>query len=103
MSDLAPEEQSIDTIPRGKDFNGIYQQMLDLAGEHLNEPVTATIDTWEDGTFRVRVFHHIPASNEREVLYYHSEEGVIRYGVESDDELKSERVVSTNEPVMGSS
>lgn len=90
---LALEEQSPETVPRADAFAAVYDRMLTLASEHLTSPISVTVDTWEDGTFRIQAYHQ-RHPHEREVLYYHSEEGVVRYGVEAGDELKCERVVT---------
>lgn len=88
-------------LPALTEVVDVYDRMVELADEHLTRPVTAKINTWEDGTFRIRVFHQ-RRPDVRETLYYHSEEGTVRYGVEGDDELKDERVVTTIEPAAGS-
>lgn len=85
-----------DALPDATAFASIYAELLELAEEHLTRPVSTTIDTWEDGTFRIRVYHHIPPESQ-ETLYYHSAEGEVRYGIETPDELKDERVVTTIE------
>ncbi|MEF8782068.1 MAG: hypothetical protein V5A39_03855 [Haloarculaceae archaeon] len=74
--------------------------MLELAADHLSSPISVTVDTWEDGTYRIQAYHCRP--DEREVLYYHSDEGVVRYGVEAGDDLKCDREVTRIEPPEGS-
>lgn len=94
MDGIALDEQSVATMPRAEAFATAYDELLDLASDHLTEPVSATIDTWEDGEFRIRVYHQIPP-DEREVLYYHSSEPEVRYAIQSDDSIRGERVVAT--------
>mgnify|MGYP000601519195 CR=1 FL=1 len=91
-------------IPRADEFGTVYDQLLELADEHLTEPVSAKVDAWEDGTYRVLVYHHIPP-DQREGLYFHSDEGVVRYGIEdnSEGELKNERVITTISPSTSAS
>jgi len=103
MSGADLDERPPDTVPRTDAFGDVFDRLLELADEHLEEPVAATVDAYDDGTYRVQVYHHIPP-DEREVLYYHSDEGVIRYGVEDlgSDTLKTERVVESLEPTTGS-
>lgn len=79
----------------------VYDEMVELADEHLQRPVSTTLDTWEDGTFRIRIYHQI-APEKRESLYYNSDEGEVHYGVEAADELKDHRVIKTVEPPSGS-
>lgn len=95
-------EDPIDAMPGAAAFEDVYHRLLELAADELHRPVSTTIDTWEDGTFRIRVYHHIAGAGERETLYYHSDEGVVRYGIEGGDRLKDERVVTTIEPPAGS-
>lgn len=95
--DVSLEEQSMDTIPRSQAFADVYDEMLDLAPEYLDENVSVEVDAWMDGSFRVVVFHW-RGEDEREALYYHSDEGVVRYGVETDEELKVDRSVTAIEP-----
>lgn len=90
-----------DVLPALSEVVDIYEQIVELANDHLSRPITVKINTWEDGTFRIRAFHQ-RRSNVRETLYYHSDEGVIRYGVEGDDELKDEQIITTIEPAAGS-
>lgn len=91
---MGPEihEGSLDEIPRAESFAPVYHEMLELVPEHLSRPVSVSIKAWEDGTFRIMVFHQI-ATDRREALYYHSDEDVIRYGIEDGNELEDERVV----------
>jgi len=91
------EDQSPATVPRADEFAAIYDFMLEIAPEHLETPISATVDTWEDGEIRITVYHHYPGTEKREVLYYHSSEGVIRYGVESEDRVRDEQVITTVE------
>jgi len=86
------EDESIENIPQSDAFSEIYERMLDLAPEYVPSPASATVDAWEDGTFRVKIYHSIGTSG-RELLHYHSEEGVIKYGLIEDDELVEERVL----------
>jgi hypothetical protein len=83
-------------LPPASAFTGVYAELHELADDYLDRPITATIDTFEDGTFRVQVYHHISPDG-REALYYHSEEGEILYGVEASDELKTVERVKTPE------
>lgn len=91
---MSTDASVADQLPPVEEISPIYDRLLELAGEHLARPVTATVDTWEDGTFRIRVFHHYAGTDNRETLYYHSAEGAVRYGVEGDDTLTDERVVA---------
>jgi len=90
-------------LPRADAFADVYDRMLDLADEHLPTPISATIDTWEDGEFRIKLYHHIPTDTE-EVLYYHSAEQTVRYAIQDleAETLTNERVVATIEPATGS-
>jgi hypothetical protein len=84
-------------LPELTEMVDVYEAMVELSEEHLHRPVTVNINTWEDGTFRIRVFHQRRPTI-RETLYYHSEEGVVRYGVEADDELNDEHVLTAIDP-----
>jgi hypothetical protein len=87
-------EGSVDGIPEPDDFADVYHRMLELGRDYLREPVSVKIDGWQDGTFRITVFHFVPGSDgRREALFYHSEEEEIIYGVEDNDELQSKQVV----------
>ena len=77
----------------GTQITPIYDEMRELADEHLTRPVTFTIDTYEDGTFRIRAEHHIPPDGE-ETLYYHSEDQTIRYAVVLDGAIKDEKIIA---------
>jgi len=90
---LEPEDDSIENIPLADAFAKIYERMLDLTPEHLDSPVSTTIDAWVDGTYQIKIYHHI-VNDDRELLYYHSEDGVIKYGLIGDDELVEERVIA---------
>jgi hypothetical protein len=79
----------------------IYETLVELADEHLQRPVTTTVDTWEDGTFRIRVYHQ-RSPEVRETLYYHSAEGKVWYGVEAGETLRDDEVITTIEPPSGS-
>lgn len=83
-------------LPHSEAFAAIYDDLLELADAHIDRPRSATIDTWEDGTFRIRIYHQRHPDT-RESLYYHSEEGVVRYGVEDLDAgtLTTEREITT--------
>jgi dsDNA-binding SOS-regulon protein len=102
MSKIPFEEQSVETIPRSEAFAEVYDQMLELADEHLTEPLSAKISTFEDGTFRITVYHHFAGAGEREVLYYHTERSdcQVIYGIESDEEIRDEHVITSIEPPM---
>jgi hypothetical protein len=71
----------------------IYDRMRELADEHLTRPVTFTIDTYEDGTFRIQAKHHIPPDGE-ETLYYHSEKETVRYAVMVNGGMKDEKIIA---------
>lgn len=86
------EDESVENIPRPREFGEIYGRMLDLAPDHVRSPMSAKIDCWEDATFRIKIFHSIGNSG-RELLHFHSEEGVIKYGLIEDDMLVEERVL----------
>jgi len=100
MPGIPLDDQSIKTIPRAEAFANVYDQMLELAAEHLTEPVTARVDTFEDGTFRITVYHHLAGAGEREVLYYHTERSdcQVKYGIESDEEIKQEEIITSINP-----
>jgi len=88
-----PDDQA---LPRADAFATIYDELLTLAAEHVDRPHSATIDTWEDGTFRIRIYHQ-RSPDIQESLYYHSAEGVVRHGVEDHDTgtLRTERELTT--------
>lgn len=106
MTKLPPGEGSIATIPEADQFVPVYERMHDLAAEHLTEPVTAQINTYEDATFRVTFYHHYPGQDKREVLYYHTErsDGTVKYGIEdyANETITNERVITAIEPGGGS-
>jgi hypothetical protein len=83
-------------IPSAGEFSEVYDKMLMLAEEHVRHPQSAEIDAWEDGTFRIKIFHK-HGTSEEDSLYYHSEEGVIKYAIEDLDagELVTEREITT--------
>lgn len=83
-----------DVLPALTEVVDVYDELVELADDHLQRPVSTKINTWEDGTFRIRVFHQ-RRPDVRETLYYHSDEGEILYGVEGDEELKEMRVISS--------
>ena len=101
MSSATQSEEPCESVPRAGTFAEIYDEVLDLVDGHLQRPVTATIDTYEDGTFRIQIYHHVPPDT-REALYYHSAEGTVFYGVEDGDELKEMDPVTSIEPPAGS-
>lgn len=93
-------------MPDAAAFADVYDELLELAEEHLTRPVTATVRTYEDGTIRILVYHHRPAQQEREVLYYHTErsDGAVEYAIEdrANEELRAERTIAEIEPPAGS-
>lgn len=90
-------------IPQAQTFASVYNEMVALADEHLTRPFTATVDAWEDGEIRIRVYHVVAGDpDHKEQLYYHSDGGEIRYAITDGDEIKDERVVREAEPAEGS-
>lgn len=92
---------SIADVPRAASFAKIFDRMLDLAEDHVASPVTASVDAYEDGTFRIKIYHHRPP-DEKEMLYYHSDEGRVLYGRENDERIIIMREVERIEPAVGS-
>jgi hypothetical protein len=82
-----------ETTPDDTRLTPVYERLQVLADEHLTRPVTFTIDTYEDETFRIQAKHHIPPDGE-EILYYHSDDQTVRYAVQLEGGLKEERVVA---------
>jgi hypothetical protein len=84
-------------LPEPSSFAPIYATVCELAEELLDGPVQTEITTWEDGEFKIRVFHGYGPNSAgcgarlRTVLRYHSAEGqvdgaVLEVDAESGDE-----------------
>lgn len=70
----------------------MYDRLVKLADDHLDDPTTAEITTYAGGTFKIRVFHR-RSLDEREVLQYHSKYGDVRRAVVSDETIVAEREI----------
>lgn len=68
-------------MPAFEEFGPVYESLLELAEEHLDSPVQTRIETWEDGEFKIRVFHGYAPQEDgqrlRSVLRYHSAEDAV--------------------------
>jgi hypothetical protein len=58
---------------------------------------------WSVSSISIGVYHHLAGAGEREVLYYHTERSdcQVRYGIESDEEIRDDQVVTSIEPSFG--
>jgi hypothetical protein len=90
-----------DELPPATAFADVYTELCALVDEYLERPVGSKINTWEDGSVRVQIWHQ-RSPDERAVLYYHSDRGEIEYAVEHGDSVTSRETVRSVEPPPGS-
>jgi len=50
-------EPLAEQFPAKSRVSSVYKQMLELAREHLDDPWTCEITTWEDGEIEVSLWH----------------------------------------------
>lgn len=75
----------------------VYNRLRKLAADQLDDPVTARITQYDDGTYQMVVSHLNPVEETKESLNYHSEQTKVVYGVKDIDseEILRERVIET--------
>jgi hypothetical protein len=77
----------------------VVDEVIDIAREHLKQPISVKIWTWEDGTFKVHAKHWYPAGvttryGHRSVIQYHSDREVVKgYLLEKDTETDDESLL----------
>lgn len=92
------KDPAVDAIPTCAEFGPALEKVLAIAERELAGPVSVSIDTWEDGEFRIDVRHShglIPPDDNRLVsmIHYHSAEKNIIAGAHEVRSDGSETVI----------
>lgn len=69
--------------PDAAEIAPMYDRLFKITDDHLDDPTTAEITTYADGTFNISVFHR-RSLDEREVLLYHVNTGPPRGRIRRD-------------------
>jgi len=98
---LPPERQlpADRIVPSMETIAPVVDEVLDIAREQLERPLTVKLWTWEDGGFKIRVEHGYPVptgtrySHDTAIQYHSRYEVVKAFLLEDDLETGDERVL----------
>ena len=99
-----PDRDPNRDVPYLQEIAPVLDEVVDIAREHLEHPISVDIKTWQDGEYKIRVRHTEPTADRfrrESVVQYHSkredvEAKVARLDTEGDSgELLTEDTLGT--------